>query len=874
MRNWKNEIGKFCTMLNAFLFHGDKEQREEMRVQLQNEGFDICITSYEMAIIEKETLSKINWHYLIIDEAHRIKNENSVLSKVVRIFNQKHCLLITGTPLQNNLHELWALLNYLLPDLFKESDDFDSWLDIDNQDTDEQNQPMNTIMEQLHKILRPFMLRRLKSDVDTEIPPKKEIYVECGMSEMQRTWYKSLLVKDLDSIKGGRKMRLLNVVTQLRKCCDHPYLFQGAEPGPPFITDESLINNSGKLFFLDKLLKRLKDGGSRVLIFSQMTRMLDILEDYCIYRGYQYCRIDGQSSSEDREYSMEEFNKENSSKFIFLLSTRAGGLGINLATADTVVLFDSDWNPQMDLQAQDRAHRIGQKKPVNVYRMITKGSVEEKIYQRAVKKLYLDAVVIQQGRMVEQNKSLSKDELRSMITFGAEEIFKGASDDLSISDEQLDAILERGVERAKEIDKKYKEKCQNNLLNFSMKAEESLYEFEGQDYSTGPTKCIRIENISEEISEDDFIQYSGDLSTKISSITINPTSKSITLTVDSKKDARDVYDFLVKEFSNKNKPWKVKYLRRNVLKDLENIAKTSMKASDIDLENSGKRRSRPLNSFTQNRGSIRNSTQYQSFQFINVEELEKYNRKEQDFKLLQNEIRKERRRIIKENKKLNEDDQIEPPEIPKGTGLSRKESKRKREIMSEGFPNWTFQDFELFIQCSATYGRDNIESIKYGIPGKKPDEVVRYYETFWEKYTEIDDYQNFISRIEEGEGFLKTIDEYNQILTWKTKQYKNPWNDLTFQYSNVEYDPNYTEIEDRIMYCCSALYGFGNWELISQEIQNSWEFQFDLFIRTRSSEEIGKRVEQLVESVSKEYNLTKKRKRNLQNEKSKRRRTK
>jgi len=201
------------------------------------------------------------------------------------------------------------------------------------------------------------------------------------------------------------KMRLLNIVMQLRKCCNHPYLFVGAEP-PPYETGEHLVTNSGifgereaksslmivsigKLVVLDKLLPKLKEKGSRVLIFSQMTRLLDILEDYLMYRGYEYCRIDGSTEGDAREQAIEDFNRDDSTKFAFLLSTRAGGLGINLATADTVVLYDSDWsvqtgkvllfylilfssrNPQMDLQAQDRAHRIGQKKPVNVYRFVT-----------------------------------------------------------------------------------------------------------------------------------------------------------------------------------------------------------------------------------------------------------------------------------------------------------------------------------------------------------------------------------------------------------------------------------------------------------------------------------------------------------------------
>ena len=212
---------------------------------------------------------------------------------------------------------------------------------------------------------------------------------------------------------------MLNILMQLRKTCNHPYLFQGAEPGPPYFDGPHLWENCGKMLLLDKLLPRLKEQGSRVLIFCQMTRMLDILDDYVRMKGYQYCRIDGSTNGEKRIQQMDDFNEEGSEKFVFMLSTRAGGLGINLYTADIVILYDSDWNPQMDLQAMDRAHRIGQKKQVKVFRFITKNTVEEKIIERAERKLYLDAVVIQQGRLAQQNKALSKEELSTMVRFGA-----------------------------------------------------------------------------------------------------------------------------------------------------------------------------------------------------------------------------------------------------------------------------------------------------------------------------------------------------------------------------------------------------------------------------------------------------------------------
>ncbi|KAG8830444.1 hypothetical protein FRC18_008084 [Serendipita sp. 400] len=284
------------------------------------------------------------------------------------------------------------------------------------------------VVEALHKILRPFLLRRVKSDVEKNLLPKKEINIYVGLSEMQRRWYRSVLEKDIDAVNGltGKKegkARLMNLVMQLRKVTCHPYLFDGAEPGPPYTTDEHLVQNAGKMVILDKLLARMKENGSRVLIFSQMSRMLDILEDYCHFRHFDYCRIDGSTSHEDRISGIDEYNRPGSDKFIFLLTTRAGGLGINLTSADIVVLYDSDWNPQADLQAMDRAHRIGQTKQVYVFRFITEGSVEERMLERAAQKLRLDQLVIQQERNT-ATKAANKEELLDMIQHGAENIKK------------------------------------------------------------------------------------------------------------------------------------------------------------------------------------------------------------------------------------------------------------------------------------------------------------------------------------------------------------------------------------------------------------------------------------------------------------------
>jgi SWI/SNF-related matrix-associated actin-dependent regulator of chromatin subfamily A member 5 len=501
LHNWMNEFKRWCPSLKALLFHGNKDERAEIvSTRLFDSDFNVCVTSYEMCLIEKSHLKKISWGYMVIDEAHRIKNENSLLSQIVRIVPCRNRLLITGTPLQNDLHELWALLNFLLPDIFSSAADFDSWF------ATEQGGDQDKVVKQLHKVLRPFLLRRIKADVEKSLLPKKRIDLYVGMSTMQRQWYKKLLEKDISALNGrvektGATKRLQNIVMQLRKCCNHPYLFDGAEPGPPYTTDQHLVDNAGKLVILDKLLARLEAQGSRVLLFSQMSRMIDILEDYCLWKGYKYCRLDGQTPHEDRIASIDEFNREGSEKFIFLLTTRAGGLGINLATADTVIMYDNDWNPQVDLQAEDRAHRIGQKKQVYIFRFITENAIEEKVIDRATQKLRLDQLVIQQGRQAASKKE-TKEDLVSMIQYGADSIFQ--STDSTIVTDDLDAILSRSEKKSIELTQKYKDMGLDDLQQFATEGGSvfNAYQWEGQDFKNkqigmnwiGPSKRERKSN--------------------------------------------------------------------------------------------------------------------------------------------------------------------------------------------------------------------------------------------------------------------------------------------------------------------------------------------------------------------------------------------
>ena len=277
LSNWMNEIARWAPGLSAIKFHGDKATREGLvQSRLENaqkddsRDWDVLVTTYEICNIEKNALKKFAWKYLIIDEAHRLKNEASAFSQTIRGFETKYRLLLTGTPLQNSLHELWALLNFLVPDVFESSEQFDEWFNLDIDDNDEKNK----LISQLHKILRPFMLRRLKADVEKSLPPKHETILFTGMSTVQKKLYRDILMRDLDALNGtsGSRTAILNIVMQLRKCAGHPYLFPGVEDRtlPPL--GEHLVENCGKMVLLDKLLRRLKERGHRVLLFTQVRK--------------------------------------------------------------------------------------------------------------------------------------------------------------------------------------------------------------------------------------------------------------------------------------------------------------------------------------------------------------------------------------------------------------------------------------------------------------------------------------------------------------------------------------------------------------------------------------------------------------------------
>jgi hypothetical protein len=417
LSNWVNEFRRWCPSITVVVYKGTPAQRKGLYKSEVSEGhFNVLLTTYEYIIKDKSSLRKLVWEYAIVDEGHRMKNAQSKFAVTLSTqYETKHRVLLTGTPLQNSLPELWSLLNFLLPSVFNSVETFDQWFNkpfeqFGSTATDVvPEETINTeerllIIQRLHELLRPFMLRRIKADVLDQLPDKVEKVIRCELSSWQKELYKQISYRVLEDGQRKSSRGMNNVVMQLRKVCNHPYMFT---PEGYYINDD-IIRSSGKFELLDRMLPKLKAAGHRILMFFQMTAAMTIMEDYFKHRGILSLRLDGSTAGEERERRMDLFNAPNSPYFIFMLSTRAGGLGLNLVSADTVIIFDSDWNPMMDLQAQDRAHRIGQKKVVSVFRLITNSPVEEKILSRASEKLNMSELVVEAGKFGES--AIDKDE--------------------------------------------------------------------------------------------------------------------------------------------------------------------------------------------------------------------------------------------------------------------------------------------------------------------------------------------------------------------------------------------------------------------------------------------------------------------------------
>ncbi|KAG2118620.1 SNF2 family N-terminal domain-containing protein [Suillus clintonianus] len=486
-------------------------------------SFPVIVTTYEMILKDRVHLATYNWGYIVVDEGHRLKNLDCKLMQEIKKYPSAGRMILTGTPLHNNLAELWSLLNFILPDIFDDLDTFQEWFNLGTMQSRLSEDQSSQLIGTLHGILKPFLLRRLKADVEG-LPPKKEYVLYAPLSMGQRDLYDNILdgslrnfllgvskevavekVAEVDvdapmqlrkqkkrqynldgdddkyfemledgevvKAKGPKEdvselgkqhqqlatrkqinnMKLQNAVMQLRKVCSHPFLFNWPViPGTQeLVLDDQLVNASGKMMILDRLLDELFRRKHKVLLFSQFTTMLDVLEDWATeLKGWSICRIDGSTAPLDRREQMNKFQQGGDSHDapkLFLLSTRAGGLGINLTAADTVIFYDQDWNPQMDIQAQDRAHRIGQTKPVLVFRLVTAHTIETRIMHRATEKRKLEALVIAKGKFKLPGQSGGPPKSN------AQSITELTADLLKLEGEQIDVVTNTSAEGKKRV---------------------------------------------------------------------------------------------------------------------------------------------------------------------------------------------------------------------------------------------------------------------------------------------------------------------------------------------------------------------------------------------------------------------------------------
>ena len=512
LSSWVDECGRWCPQLKVMRYHGSPDERKVLREQLSNSKSNahtpILITSYEIAMNDQSHLKRYNWKLMVVDEGHRLKNTQSKLLTTLKSFPTENRLLLTGTPLQNNLRELWSLLNFLLPTVFDSLAKFERWFDFDSVLASEggkavllERERTERLISKLHDVLHPFVLRRLKVDV-LQLPPKREYVVYCPMLKRQGEWYREIVegkLRALTSGRGGLNMR--NVMMQLQKVCDSPFLVKAAhwmEADDFVVEDEDdeerqqeeaddepstatagkprskkrkaeqptsrrnkkskaqtwtdalihadLLNSCGKLQIVDKTVRNLLAQKQKLLIFSGFTRMLDLLATLidCGQYGSTYIRIDGSTPAVERGEQVKSFNSTaRDAPSIALLSTRAAGLGINLASASTVILYDTDWNPQMDSQAMDRAHRLGSEHDVTVLRLLTPASVEMTKYGRAQRKTVLTNIVMPKSKFKgeEEETAAATDEAGLAAGGGA----KGEREFL----EELKEMFEREQRRLK-----------------------------------------------------------------------------------------------------------------------------------------------------------------------------------------------------------------------------------------------------------------------------------------------------------------------------------------------------------------------------------------------------------------------------------------
>ncbi|XP_076303879.1 DNA excision repair protein ERCC-6 isoform X2 [Lasioglossum baleicum] len=424
MEQWVKHFHDWWPILRVVILHQSGTYNGDLEYLLHSlKSGGILITSYSGILNHKDLLIANRWHYVILDEGHKIRNPQAKVSKAVKEFSTPHRLLLTGSPMQNSLKELWSLFDFILPGKLGTLPAFLEHCvspitrgGYANASALQEATALQ-VATMLKDAITPYMLRRTKNDVQHHVtlPEKNEQVLFCSLTEEQKKLYKNYLrSEDVSFIlheryhteSGRYRARLLIALSALRKICNHPDLFLFTSPidseEDVDLSEESLDKfgcwkRSGKMTVVRSLLKIWKQQAHRVLLFTQGRQMMHVLESLVQNEEYKYLRMDGTTPMSQRQETIRLFNND-SSYFVFLLTTRVGGLGVNLTGADRVIIYDPDWNPATDAQARERAWRIGQNKRVTVYRLITAGTIEEKIYHRQIFKLLLSNKVLEDPR--------------------------------------------------------------------------------------------------------------------------------------------------------------------------------------------------------------------------------------------------------------------------------------------------------------------------------------------------------------------------------------------------------------------------------------------------------------------------------------------
>lgn len=493
MENWLDELERWSPSLKIVQYYGSQEERKDMRMGWRNgdlDDVDILLTTYNLICStpeERRLFRVMPLNYVIFDEAHMLKNMSTVRYEHLVRINAKHRVLLTGTPLQNNLLELISLLIFVMPSLFAgKQADLKSLFSKNSKGVTDKNgeQPLfeREQVKNAKEIMRPFVLRRLKVEVLRDLPNKKDEIIRCALIEKQQSMYNKLVAQFSAEASEITDVNGTGMMMQLRKLANHSLLIRDyydekklkaianrlakesgyKQKNPEYVFEEltwtsdykinqltriyksiagfglpqELIPQAGKLKELDKLLPQLKTDGHRVLIFSQFTMVLDILEEYLTIRGHTFLRLDGSTPVTERQTLINEYTQDPSI-FIFLLSTRAGGLGINLTAADTVIIHDIDFNPYNDKQAEDRCHRVGQKKPVSIIRLLSEGTIEEGMYEIAQEKLHLEKQITRD----EENENADKKSVIKLLkmTIG-QDVHNKSLSSMKNANKETDAI--------------------------------------------------------------------------------------------------------------------------------------------------------------------------------------------------------------------------------------------------------------------------------------------------------------------------------------------------------------------------------------------------------------------------------------------------